>query len=47
MSEFLLVKILCNHIHAARITDQYHIVRKLFRTEMKVEYRSVTIDYKF
>ena len=47
MAEFLLVKVFSNHINAARVTDKDHVVGKLFRTEVEVEYRSVTIDYKF
>ena len=47
MSEFLLVKIFCNHIDSAGISDQDHIVGQLFRTKVKVKYRTVAIDYKF
>ena len=47
MAEFLLIEVFSNHINAARVTDKDHVVGKLFRTEVEVEYRSVTIDYKF
>ena len=47
MSELLLIEVLCNHVHSSRISNKNHCVGKFFRTKVKMEYRSITIDYKF
>ncbi len=38
VAELLLFEILPYHVNPAGITDQYHILRKLLRPEMKMEY---------
>ena len=47
VAEFLLFKILSNHIYTTGIPYQNHIVGKFFGTKMEMEHRSVTIDDKF
>ena len=35
------------HLHAAGIADEYHVVGKLVGTDVDVEYRTVAVDDKF
>ena len=46
MSELLFVEIFSYHVHSSRISYKYYIVSKFLRTHMKMEDRSITIDYQ-
>ena len=47
VSELLLFEIFCDHVYTAGIADKDHVIGKFLRTEVKMEHRSVAVDYKF
>ena len=46
-AEFLVIQIPGNHVHASGVADEDYVVCKFLRSDVKMEYGPVIVDYQF